>query len=105
MAECPGSGFVTGGYVEAHRDTTIESTCTHCWRRVEAVPIEPEWRTDLRIDGEPVEVTRKRVIEHEFGSAWAMRWRRDRVGWMMLLAVVFSVAAVVNLVVRLWVEL
>jgi len=76
-----------GGYIEAHRSTTIQITCIKCWRRVAAVAIAPEWRTDLRIDGEPVEVLVKRVEEHPFGTACAMRWRRDRLSWMFRFAV------------------
>jgi hypothetical protein len=83
---CRYSGTVLGGYIEAHRSTTIQVTCIKCWRRVVAAPIPPEWRTNLRIDGQPMEVLCKRVQDHPFGTACAMRWRRDRLSWMFRFA-------------------
>ena len=93
---CQGSGFVMGGYIEAHRTTTIKVTCVTCWRQVDAAPIEPEWRTDLRMDGQPVEVTRKKIVEHEFGNKYLMLWRRDNHLWMFRLSIVLFAASAIQ---------
>ena len=94
---CRYSGTVLGGYIEEHRDTWIQVRCIKCWRLVEAAPVEPEWRTDLRIDGKPVEVLRKRVLDHEFGTACAMRWRRDNNKWLFWFSVLLALGGFVAL--------
>lgn len=92
-AMCRGSGFVMGGYRDEFAHDTIRVMCSGCWRMVDAVPIDPEVRTDLRTDGEPVTVLRKRTVDHAFGSVCAMRWRRDAAAWMFRLAVFMVVGA------------
>ncbi len=66
---------------------------------MEAVPVEPEWRTDLMIDGSSVEVLRKRIVDHEFGSKFLMLWRRDGhswLWWMGMLSLIYSIVAFVR---------
>lgn len=62
------------------------------------VPIAPEPRTDLRLDGSVVMVVRKQIVDHEFGSLCAMRWRRDGHRWFFLAGVVGVVVSLVFLV-------
>lgn len=66
---CAGSGVVLGGYKEEHETKTVRIQCTDCWRRVDVEPITPETRTDLRVDGAPVQVNRKQIVLHERGSS------------------------------------
>jgi len=85
-------------YIEDHRNTTIQVTCIKCWRHVDAVAVEPEFRTNIRTDGELVEVLCKRVVDHEFGSAWAMLWRRDHIRWMFRLSFALTVTGAFMLI-------
>ena len=86
--KCPSSGFIMGGYRDEYADDTIKTMCTDCWRKVDAVPIDPEPRTDLRLDGSLVWVIRKQIVDHEAGNAFIVRCRRDAVGWLFLVGCV-----------------
>ncbi len=98
---CRYSGTILGGYIEEHRDTTIDIMCIKCWRMVKAEPIPPEWRTDLRIDGAPVEVLCKQVVVHAFGTACSMYWRRDHHRWMGFIAGVLMLVSIFQFLYRL----
>lgn len=91
--ECPGSGTILGSYRDDLEGQTLKTTCTHCWRQVAMVPIEPEPRTDLRIDGSTVLVVRKQMVPHEFGNIWVMRWRRDGHRWLFWSGVLLAIIA------------
>ena len=87
--KCRGSGFVLGGYQDQYEGQTLKTMCTDCWRQVDAVPIVPQFRTDLRKDGSVVKVIRKQMVDHEFGSLCVMRWRRDGHRWLLWAAIVW----------------
>ena len=100
---CEGSGVVLGGYRKDLKHDTFETTCIHCWKQIDVEPIDPEPRTDLRIDGSLVMVIRKRMIDHEFGNVLAMRWRRDVHRWLFWLSIAMCLISVIWLLVDyLW---
>ena len=88
---CLSSGFVLGGYRQELEGETFKETCPACLKKVDVVPIDPEPRTDIYKDGRTVMVVRKQMVDHEFGSVCAMRWRRDYPSWLFLLSIIFMV--------------
>jgi len=96
--KCRGSGWIGGGYRKDLEGETFKITCSYCWRQIDVVPIAPEPRTDLRKDGSVVMVVRKQMVDHEFGSACAMRWRRDGNSWLFLTAIILTVISLIHLV-------
>lgn len=89
-----------GGWIDACADESVPVTCTECWKRPRAVPIEPQWRTGIRADGEPVLVNMKRIEDHDRGSKLGVVWRRDGHVWMFWFAIVWTVNAVTWWILR-----
>ena len=83
--KCKGSGIVLGGWRKELEGETVRVMCTDCWRKVDAVPIAPEPRTDLRKDGALVWVSRKQIVDHEAGNKCLTCWRKNAAGWFFML--------------------
>lgn len=56
-----------------------------------AVPVEPEWRTDIMADGSPREILCKRLVEHAAATRLQLWWRLDALRWFATALLIYSV--------------
>jgi hypothetical protein len=102
--KCPGSGFIDSGLRHDLEGQTLKIRCVECWQEVDEVPIPPIPRTDIYKDGRTVMVVSKRVVDHEMGNAWALRWRKEGPSWLLfasfVMTAVFTISGLISIVLN-----